>query len=97
MAGGDVEVHLFGGLAGRYGARSAFEASARSFAVDDMTRIGDVLAALGIGPEDVSHVFLNGEYSALRRRVHPGDRLGVFGRDMALLYRQYFPVIEDRA
>jgi Mut7-C ubiquitin len=97
MAVGDVEVHLFGGLAERYGARSAFQAAGRAVPVGEATHIGDILGALGIGPEDVSHVFLNGQYSSPRRRVRPGDRLGVFGRDMALLYRQYFPLVEDPA
>ena len=56
-----------------------------------------MLAALGIAPDEVSHLFLNGEYSGADRRLRPGDRLGVFGRDMALIYRQYFPRVEDRA
>lgn len=63
--------------------------------VDAGMTIGGVLARLGIDPGQVSHLFLNGEYSGVRRRVWPGDRLGVFPRDMALLYRQYFPKVEE--
>jgi hypothetical protein len=95
--GSEVEVRLFGALAERVGARSAFQPTSRRIPVDDTTRLADVLVALGIAPADVSHLFLTGQYSAAGRRVRPGDRVGVFGRDMALLYRQYFPVIDDRA
>ena len=52
--------------------------------------IGDIIRRLGIDPEQIAHLFLNYQYSAITRRVHDGDRLGVFGRDLALLYRQYF-------
>lgn len=90
-----VQVQLFGALAGRFGAVSAFSLACRAIAVDGGARIADVLAALGIDPAEVSHLFLNGQYSAATRRVRAGDRLGVFGRDMALLYRQYFPVADD--
>jgi hypothetical protein len=90
-----VDVQLFGALAARFGAVSAFSPACRAVPVDPDARIGDVLAALGIDRAEVSHLFLNGQYSAPTRRVRAGDRLGVFGRDMALLYRQYFPVADD--
>ena len=57
--------------------------------------IEDIVRRLGIDPAQVRHLFLNHQYSTLKRRVKPGDRLAVFGVDMALLYRQYFPKIED--
>ncbi len=60
----------------------------------DGDTIEAVVRRLGLDPAEVSHLFLNGEYSSLRRRVKSGDRLGVFPREMALLYRQYFPKIE---
>jgi hypothetical protein len=90
-----VDVRLFGALASRFGALSAFSPACRAVAVEADARIADVLAALGIERAEVSHLFLNGQYSAATRRVRPGDRLGVFGRDMALLYRQYFPLADD--
>jgi hypothetical protein len=92
-----AEVRLFGALAERCGTSSAFAPCRRRVPVDATTTIGDILLELGIALEDVRHLFLNGQYSAVTRRVRPGDRLGVFGRDMALLYRQYFPVVEDPA
>lgn len=57
-------------------------------------RIKDIIAELQLKPEELSHIFLNGEYSGVNRKLTPGDRLGLFARDMHLLYRQYFPVKE---
>jgi hypothetical protein len=90
-AGDDtVEVELFGALAARLGATTAFRPMRRDVPVGADDRIEHVLAALGVRADEVSHLFLNGQYSALTRPVRPGDRLGIFGRDMKLLYRQYF-------
>ncbi|MCL5075480.1 MAG: MoaD/ThiS family protein [Chloroflexi bacterium] len=52
--------------------------------------IEQVLARLGIAPQETSNIFLNGELLALTREVKDGDRLGVFPRDMGLLYSWYF-------
>jgi hypothetical protein len=92
-----IEVQLFGELARRCGATTALPLR-RDVPVASGARIADVLAALGVQPDEVGHLFVNAQYSAASRPVKPGDRLGVFGRDMALLYRQYFrPVADDPA
>jgi len=90
-----VEIHLYGRLKERLGPRPAWEEVVVHVPAADGATIADVLTALGIAPEEVSHLFLNAEYSGLRRKVRPGDRLGVFPKDMALLYRQYFPRVEE--
>jgi hypothetical protein len=95
MCSATVEVRIYGALQERFGKRSAFEPLRRHVTADAAGTIRDVLASLGLEPDEVSHLFLNGEYSAATRRVRPGDRLAVFGRDMALLYRQYFPKVAD--
>ncbi|MFP4001067.1 MAG: MoaD/ThiS family protein [Candidatus Natronoplasma sp.] len=53
-------------------------------------RISDILEHLGLDESDVSHIFLNREYSHPEREVQDGDRLALFPRDMALLYKWYF-------
>ena len=58
--------------------------------VEEHTTILDILGRLGLQPEEVSHLFLNHDYSALNRRVRDGDRLSIFPKDMALLYKWYF-------
>jgi sulfur carrier protein ThiS len=92
-----VDVYVYGALRQRLGAPSEYLPVHLTMTVASDVRIRDVLASLGIAPEEVAHLFLNGQYSAASRHVRPGDRLAVFGRDMALLYRQYFPKVEDPA
>ena len=52
--------------------------------------ISDILEYLCIDERDVSHIFLNRDYSHPDREVSDGDRVALFPRDMALLYRWYF-------
>ena len=90
-----IDIHLYGKLRA-LAPDSAMDAdSTLHVAVNDGDTIADVLARIGIAPEEVAHLFLNHEYSAMHRRVHDGDRLGIFARDLALLYRQYFPKIAE--
>ena len=59
--------------------------------VEEGDTIEDIIRRIGIPNEEIgSNIFLNGEYSALRRRVRDGDRLGVFPDNMQLLYKWYF-------
>jgi hypothetical protein len=92
-----VDVYVYGALRQRLGNSSDYLPVHRAVIVAADARIGDVLASLGIAPDEVAHLFLNGQYSAAGRHVRRGDRLAIFGRDMALLYRQYFPKVEDPA
>ncbi len=93
--GHSVEVHVYGALTLRFGAESVSRPVSRKVELSGGETIGDVLDAIGVRPEEVSHLFLNHQYSASSRRVRPGDRLAVFGKDMALLYRQYFPKLTE--
>lgn len=95
MSSEPVDVRIYGALQRRFGALSPFQPVRREVALSPGGRIQDILVELGIEPGEVSHLFLNGEYSAVSRRARPGDRLAVFGRDMALLYRQYFRKVTD--
>ncbi len=52
--------------------------------------ISEVLKKFKINEEEVSHIFLNGEYSDPSRKIEQGDRLALFSKDMALLYKWYF-------
>ncbi len=57
---------------------------------DGLDQISDVLKHLDIDQEEVSHIFLNRDYSHPERKVKDGDRLALFPEDMALLYKWYF-------
>jgi molybdopterin converting factor small subunit len=86
-----IQVRLFGDLKQR-GDRMDESDSVGLIDIDDpdVTTIADVLSYLDLGEEEVSHTFLNFEYSDLDTRVKEGDRLSIFPRSMALLYRWYF-------
>lgn len=86
-----IDVYLFGDMR-KFGPVVPIDAECMvQVALQPEDTIGDVIQRLGIDPAQIAHLFLNYQYSAITRRVKDGDRLGVFGRDMALLYRQYFP------
>ncbi len=57
-------------------------------------KILDVLETLGVEPSEVSHIFLDGEYSSQKRKISDGERLAIFPRDMGLLYKWYFDPVE---
>lgn len=98
-----IEVHLYGKLR-----RHAPDARASGESVVRLERhpeetVRSALERVGIAPEDVYHLFLNGAMFTTQNSMAPwleyqqaaaegwdtrldsGDRLGVFGRDMALL------------
>ncbi len=87
-----MEVHLYGRL--RRGGDEE-NGTRLTVTVEEGATIGDVLKRLGLSTEEVSHLFLNFQYSGLGRTVKEGDRLGVFPREMSLIYRQYFPIVEQ--
>ena len=86
-----IEVHLYGKLRRFTDNQDPTRDSIIYVPVEDGNTIGDIIRHIGIPPEALgSNIFLNGEYSALERKVKNGDRLGVFPNDMQLLYKWYF-------
>jgi molybdopterin converting factor small subunit len=90
-----IEVHLYGKLREVAETSDVRSESIVRLSYQEGDTIEDVITRLGLTPEELSHLFLNHQYSALNRPVHDGDRLGLFPRNMSLLYRQYFPKIEE--
>lgn len=90
-----IDIHLYGRLR-RFAEEAAPDSdSILRVPVEEGETIGDLVDRLGIPRDELgSNIFLNGTLSALSRKVHDGDRLGLFPIDMTLLYRQYFPVHE---
>ena len=90
----NVRVYLYGKLR----SKAAYETPLGEHVIDvpweEGDRIKNIVERLHLEISELSHIFLNGVYSGPARRVKPGDRLGLFARDMHLLYRQYFPVEE---
>lgn len=49
-----------------------------NFALDEGGTVRDVVLRLGIAPEDVAVIFVNGLHAPLDRALADGDRLGLF-------------------
>ncbi len=64
-----IEVHLFGDLRCYAGDRRGESAAVLWLAGGEGDTVGAVLAEIGIDPQEVSHVFLNGRL--LPRSVYP--------------------------
>jgi len=94
-----IGVHLYGKLRRFTDNQDPTRDSIVYVPVGEGDTIEDIVRRIGIPYEALgSNIFLNGEYSALDRKVKDGDRLGVFPNDMQLLYRWYFSKIgaDDR-
>ena len=86
-----IEVHLYGKLRRFTDNQDPTRDSIIHIPVEEGDTIENVIRHIGIPLEEIgSNIFLNGEYSALVRKVKEGDRLGVFPNDMQLLYKWYF-------
>ena len=62
---------------------------------DELITISDLLRYLDIKPDETSHIFVNGTYSGFSKKITNGDNIGIFPRNMALLYKWYFQKEED--
>ncbi|MFX1411064.1 MAG: MoaD/ThiS family protein [Promethearchaeota archaeon] len=61
----------------------------------EITWVADLLKKFMIEENEVSHIFVNGIYAGLKKRVKPGDKVSLFPRNMGLLYKWYFRKEED--
>jgi len=61
----------------------------------NITTISDILDKFSINKEETSHIFVNGTYAGFSKKVKNGDRIGLFPRNMSLLYKWYFTRKED--
>jgi molybdopterin converting factor small subunit len=57
--------------------------------------ISDILNYFSIEKDETSHIFVNGVYSGFDKRVKDGDRVGLFPKNMSLLYKWYFTRAND--
>ncbi len=81
-----IEVHLYGKLRRFTDNQDPTRDSIIYTPVEEGDTIENVVRHIGIPPDALSsNIFLNGEYSAMGRKVKDGDRLGVFPNDMQLL------------
>ncbi|MFX1394544.1 MAG: MoaD/ThiS family protein [Promethearchaeota archaeon] len=53
---------------------------------DSIEIVSDIIKKLDIRESEISHIFVNGKYSELGRKVKNGDRVGLFPKRMALIF-----------
>ncbi len=65
--------------------------------IDDsgITWVIDIFRKYMIEDNEVSHIFVNGIYAGLKKKVINGDKVSLFPRNMGLLYKWYFKREED--
>jgi len=86
-----IEVHLYGKLRRFTDNQDPSRDSIVYVSVEEGDTIEKIVRHIGIPFEELgSNIFLNGEYSALERKVADGDRLGIFPDNMQLLYKWHF-------
>jgi len=91
-----IELHLYGKLRRFTDNQDPSCDSIVSVPVKEGDTIEKIVRRIGIPVEEIgNNIFLNGEYSALERKVKDGDRLGIFPDDMQLLYKWYFSKRRD--
>jgi len=62
---------------------------------EKIDRISDILQKFSIEKNETSHIFVNGVYAGFKKKVNDGDRVGLFSKNQALLYKWYFKREED--
>ena len=91
-----TEVHLYGKLRRFTDNQDPSRDSIVYVSVEEGDTIEKIVRRIGIPFEEIgNNIFLNGEYSALERKVENGDRLGIFPDNMQLLYKWHFTKRRD--
>ncbi len=91
-----ITVKLFGDLRKKQGNEfTGGKPSILTVYDNEITTISDLLQYLQINQNETSHIFVNGTYSGFSKKITDGDNIGIFPRNMALLYKWYFQKEED--
>jgi len=53
---------------------------------NDVRFVYDILEKLGITENELSHIFVNSKYCGIGKEIKPGDRVGLFPKNMALMF-----------
>jgi molybdopterin converting factor small subunit len=58
---------------------------------DGVHSVYDILEKFAINEEELSHIFVNSKYCGIDKEVNNGDRVGLFPKNMALLFVEILP------
>jgi molybdopterin converting factor small subunit len=55
---------------------------------DNLKTVNDLLDKFKINESEISHVFVNGNYCGAGKEVNNGDRIGIFPKQMAIIFAE---------
>ena len=58
---------------------------------DEVSFVHDILEKFAINEEELSHIFVNCKYCGINKKINNDDRVGLFPRNMALLFVELLP------
>lgn len=92
-----IQVKLYGDLRKIAQQHNYSKGTPSVFNIDDVgiKSVSDILKKIDIEERKTSHIFVNTTYSGFRKKVKDGDKVAIFPRNMALLYKWYFNKVED--
>ena len=50
--------------------------------------VNDIVTKLAISEDELSHIFVNGKYCGIGKEIRDGDRVGLFPKNMALMFAE---------
>ncbi|MFW9785704.1 MAG: MoaD/ThiS family protein [Candidatus Heimdallarchaeota archaeon] len=62
---------------------------------NNVDRVSDILEKYDIKENEIIHIFVNGRYSGISKKVNDGDTVSIFPINMSVLYKWYFKREED--
>ena len=48
----------------------------------------DIVEKFAISEDELSHIFVNGKYCGIEKEIRDGDRVGLFPKNMALMFAE---------
>ena len=48
----------------------------------------DIVEKFAISEDELSHIFVNGKYCGIGKKIRDGDRVGLFPKNMALIFAE---------
>ena len=91
-----IQLKLFGDLRKRVKFQIS-DAFPLKLSIDDsdVKRVSDIIKKYNIEEDEVSHIFVDGQFAGFSKIVNNGDIVALFPRNMGLLYKWYFKRDED--
>ncbi len=86
----DLTIKLYGSLKEKYRALASNGENNNTIKINGKKnhRVSDILDKLGISESEISHIFVNSRYSGIGKEIKDGDRIGIFPKNMAIMFAE---------